>query len=121
MGISKVDFVKVDSPRFYNYSTDECVANVTFNKEKFINFVIENTNRELFDKLIRDKFTSRDGYWNFHSNDPDEWMTNLIHKVDESNVVLEIFLGFFTENNDEAVLYETLENINEYIEYFHDE
>ena len=56
----KVEYLKVDSPKFYNFSTDKLVCVATFNKTKllkvFKNFAKEN--KEQFEQYVKEHYSS---------------------------------------------------------------
>lgn len=122
-GISKMTFKFIDSPKYYNYSTDKLVLDVTFNKAKFQTairkFIAENQNE--FESYIKDAYSSRSGFISFYSNDATEWIESLLKNELNDNVVFEGFLEFILSYdgtyNREEIFYDILENRYEHL-YF---
>lgn len=90
--IVKLKYIKIDSPKYYNYSTDKLVCEASFNKRKFINYFLRNMNNDYFKMDLLDKFTSRPGFISHYSNNIDEWLDNLIEDCNKDNVVFETML-----------------------------
>lgn len=118
-GIEKIGFVKVDSPREYNFTSDNCVCTVTFNKSKFIALVRKHIheNRKDFEQFLQDNYKSYDGFCSFYAHDFDMW--NNVYMTDEfNNVIFEGLLQFICEPlTDDEKVYDVLENWYEMIEY----
>lgn len=87
-----LDFVELDSPRFYNYRTDTIIAKINnkdFKKLKSI-YLIDND----FVSFVNEESKSREGFTSFY---------NGIEEVKkESSMLLEYIFNyiFFTENQD---------------------
>ena len=71
-------FVELESPQYYNHSTDRIFAktNIDDAVAEEIKEYIES-NKAAFDNYISDKFRVRDGFIPFYSDDPDKWMKSL--------------------------------------------
>jgi hypothetical protein len=71
----KIKFDGLHSPREYNFRNDsiDCTVNIK-NKKQIEKFIDDNY--EAWTKYLKDNFTSYDGFWSFHSNNPDsdEWI-----------------------------------------------
>lgn len=65
---------EIYSPKFYNFSTDEIVMDVTFNKTEVLQAVKKE--REIFNQFLKDNYTSYDGFNSFTSNNYDDWLTD---------------------------------------------
>ena len=63
-------FDSMESPRFYNFTTDRIFCTVSETEAKRL---YEAVPEDLFAETARDMFTSRDGFSSFYSPDPDEW------------------------------------------------
>ena len=62
------------SPREYNFKTDRIFINIEKNHAiDFIKYIIKNYKKEL-EKKIKDRFTSRDGFFSFYKNSLDLWI-----------------------------------------------
>lgn len=69
------EFVEIDSPREYNFTTDKLAVNLRAESES-IQFLVHyciNHHRTQFDKYLKCNFTSRDGFWSFWPNNTGEW------------------------------------------------
>lgn len=118
IGIINLDFVKVDSPKYYNYSTDKLVCNIEVNKNKFIT-ELQKYNFEVWEQFLKDNFTSYDGFISFYPNDPNEWTELIEEKFDTDNVIIEALLQFYLEQNEEfrEIKENLFTNIFELLEY----
>lgn len=122
IGIINLDFVKVDSPAFYNFTTDKLVCNIEVNKNKFIT-ELQKYNFEAWEQFLKDNFTSYDGFISFYPNDPNEWTELIEEKFDTDNVIIEALLQFYLEQNEEFreikenLFTEIFENTFELLEY----
>lgn len=72
--VSNIDFVAMHSPKFYNFENDEIVCEINFDKQIVQQYLLSNF--EEFSAYIVDRYTSRDGFISYHSNDPFEWLDN---------------------------------------------
>lgn len=93
---TKFKFVRIESPRQYNFETDKIVVNILKNYQKsIINFVNNKFAVELIE-LVREQTTARDGYRPFYTFDD-------IHKHNMNNLLLEACLEIICDqvNKDE--------------------
>ena len=88
--VSQINFEKISSPKYYNFENDAIHCEITFNKTKVKKYLKDNYNE--FSEYIKSRYTSRDGFISFHSNDPSDWM----HDWDEHKVGS--ILNFICEN-----------------------
>lgn len=70
--VSHIEFEKLVSPKYYNFSDDTIYCEITFNKTKVKQYLKDNY--EKFSEYIKHTYTSCDGFISFHSNDPKDWM-----------------------------------------------
>ena len=73
--VKSIKFEKVVSPREYNFKTDSVDVMIEYYPAKLMKFI--KANREVIEKYVHDKHTSRDGFMSFHSNNLDEWIADL--------------------------------------------
>lgn len=73
---SNVEFVKLVSPKFYNYSTDKIIIKGTFNIPVIIKVI--NNNLENFKNFLKDNYTSYDGFISFIANNSNEFLSELL-------------------------------------------
>ena len=99
----KLEFVKVDSPRFYNYSNDTLVLNAEFDKEvtksKLIKLI--NENKDQFQSYLDENYTPRDGFIPYADNDLNKWIEEYSNKVDSKANILSSFIQAFELDEDE--------------------
>jgi hypothetical protein len=66
-------FNLLTSPREYNFETDRIFIDIEKNHAiDFIKYIIKNYKKELEEK-IKQRFTSRDGFWSHYKNGLDLW------------------------------------------------
>lgn len=123
IGILSLEFIKVDSPKYYNYSTDKLVCNIEVNKNKFLT-ELQKYNFEAWRQFLKNNFTSYDGFISFYPNDPNEWAELITEKFEDDNVIIETLLQFYLEQNEEfedlkenLLYYIISENTFEFLEY----
>jgi len=103
-------FESIESPKEYNFQTDRLFIELPETSAvAFINYILEN-HREELEKLIEQRFTSRDGFWSNYDNtleawgDPSEWDLNQI------GTCFEIFEHLEHEIYDGHDIYESISN-----------
>ncbi len=66
-------FNLLTSPREYNFETDRIFIDIERDHAiDFIKYIIKNYKKEL-QKKIKERFTSRDGFWSHYKNELDLW------------------------------------------------
>ena len=108
IGIINLDFVKVYSPKYYNYSTDKLVCNIEIDKNVFVH-ELRKYDFDNWEQFLKDNFTSYDGFISFYPNDPNEWTELIAEKFDIDNIIIETLLQFYLEQNEE--FYKIKENL----------
>lgn len=108
-----IKFEKIKSPREYNFSSDSCHC-IIAPKTKVIRDYI-HANIEKYDKHLRDRYTSCDGFMSWYSNNYKGWQdyTNDFTDLSGGNGHhLGAILQFICENEgiDEATLYDEVRN-----------
>jgi hypothetical protein len=69
----KAKFNLITSPREYNFETDRIFIDIEKNHAiDFIKYIIKNYKKELEEK-IKQRFTSRSGFWSHYKNGLDLW------------------------------------------------
>ena len=69
----KAKFNLITSPREYNFETDRIFIDIERDHAiDFIKYIIKNFKKELEEK-IKERFTSRSGFWSYYENDLDTW------------------------------------------------
>lgn len=67
IGVLSLEFIKVDSPKYYNYSTDKLVCNIEINKDVFVH-ELRKHNFDNWEQFLKDNFKSYDGFISFYPN-----------------------------------------------------
>lgn len=104
------EFVGIDSPREYNFSTDKLAVNMKAKSESIqllIHYCI-NQHRTQFDKYLKENFSHRDGFWSFWPNNVRDWWKKMGYEDLSASD-----LGFMIINMIEFVLEYTWEDIDE--------
>lgn len=115
--VSSIDFLTLKSPRYYNYSTDEIIAEVKLSDEQFEE--LENTcfvtYENEFKRYLKDNYTSCSGYISFVPSDFEEFKN---YKNKEEDIYLTLLLEFLiSTQRDSLISPYDIDNINEYIVY----
>lgn len=91
--IKSIEFEKIVSPKYYNYSNDSINITVDIyvnNIKKFL-----NENFDAFESYVKSKYTSCSGFTSFYSNDPHVWIKDLkSKKIFENNHQIGAILDF---------------------------
>jgi len=66
----KLEFMELTSPREYNFTTDKISVYITNKELKIISSAL---NSDTLKNIIKKRFTSRDGFMSWYSNDIEEW------------------------------------------------
>lgn len=61
----KITFKDLVSPKYYNYSTDRIFAEIS---DQDILRLYDMTDKDILEKLVQDKFTSRSGFSSYYQN-----------------------------------------------------
>ena len=94
----KATYKCFESPREYNFETDRIFIEIEENHAiDFIKYIIKNYKKELENK-IKDRFTSRSGFWSHYKNGLDLW-TKDYSKWDH-NQIGTCFELFYLEEED---------------------
>tara|TARA_Y100000004_G_scaffold155459_1_gene180056 strand:- start:1333 stop:2016 length:684 start_codon:yes stop_codon:yes gene_type:complete len=103
-------FESMESPREYNFQTDRLFIELPeASAIAFVNYILAN-HKEQLEKLIGQRFTSRDGFWSNYDNtleawgDPSEWDLNQL------GTCFQIFEYLEDEIYDGHSIYESISN-----------
>ena len=109
-----LDFVELESPRFYNYGTDKILAAIS---EENISKMFEEVDKNSLAENIKDNFTSHDGFISFYSNELKNWGSVLTWDEIQLGTLLEVFIfDFFPLSDMYYLMFEELDSIIEYAE-----
>ena len=99
-------FESMHSPREYNFTTDRVF--VTLPVEDFA-IMRAACDAEAFADILREEFTSRDGFSSFYSNDPEDWDKPLAeYDHNEAGAVLLAYMRTHWEDYDDMAVFERL-------------
>ena len=122
IGVLSLEFIKVDSPKYYNYSTDKLVCDIKIDKNVFIH-ELRKHNFDDWEQFLKDNFTPCDGFISFYPDTTMEWDELINEEIEGDNVIIETLLQFYLEQNEEFykikknLFIEIFENTFEFLEY----
>ena len=122
IGVLSLEFIKVDSPKYYNYSTDKLVCNIEIDKGIFVH-ELRKYDFDNWEQFLKDNFTSCDGFISFYPNTTTEWDELINEEIENDNIIIETLLKFYLEQNEEFykikenLFIEISENTFEFLEY----
>ena len=111
----KLEYVGIDSPKEYNFRTDELVVNLVGVSHKFIKDRLIPKLKENQDKIapiITERYSNRDGFYSFMDNSFNGWLQKLrAREYDQRYVMGAIYMLMELENQslDEDCVYWTLD------------
>jgi len=111
--INDIKFIKLDSPKYYNYTNDSITCIINPNKKSILNYI--KNNFELWSKYLKDNYTSYDGFISSYSNNPksNDWNEyNIINGFHQLGSVL----NFIAINEDITEIDLSYSIIDNYIE-----
>ena len=82
-------FESLESPKFYNYTTDRIFIEIAIDELKAI---YDKTDKGELAKLVKSKFTSYDGFSSFYSNDLSDWPSLLDWDHNQIGTLVECYL-----------------------------
>ena len=89
--IKNIKFIRLSSPRFYNFSTDKLVLEVECEWDKLLKYCEET--KDDFNQYLQDNFTSYDGFTSFVPNNYTDFMRDLEDDFERlSQVVIEYYI-----------------------------
>ena len=116
----EMEFMELTSPREYNFSTDQISVYIDTKTLKKISSVL---NSETLKDIIKKRFTSRDGFLSFYSNDIEEWKEKKIQDWDcvELGTLLDAWIieneSFDYWDNLDNCGYEYCQGNGQYVDY----
>lgn len=95
--VHSIKYLKLKSPRFYNYSNDYIECEIAPNMDAIKKYI--NEYKKEWIQYLKDNYTSYDGFISFHSNDykSEEWELNTACKDYHK---LGAILQFIAQNED---------------------
>lgn len=76
-------FSELSSPKYYNFETDRIFCDIEFSE---VERVFGLTNKIQLEKLIKENFTSYDGFHSFYSNELSTWLDTPLKEWDLNQV-----------------------------------
>ena len=92
--LSDLTLDHIDSPRFYNFSTDRLVLNVSVDVQKLSEYALIQ-HLDAFESYLKENYTSCDGFISFVPNNAHEfkhWMEYEYHHDMAIDVLIEFYL-----------------------------
>lgn len=91
--INSMDFVKLSSPRYYNFETDKLVIDVDFNLTKLKAYIKKY--RADFNQYLKDNFTSYDGFISYVANNYNDFMSEYTFEPWNKEKCLNVMLEYY--------------------------
>lgn len=89
--IKNIKFIRLSSPRYYNFETDKLVLEVDCEWDQLLKYCEET--KEDFNQYLQDNFTSYSGFTSFVPNNYTDFMSNLEDDFERlSQVVIEYYI-----------------------------
>jgi len=103
--IKDIEFIKVDSPKYYNYSNDTIDCIITPKKQAILSYIKQNYNN--WCKYLKDNYTSYDGFISHYDNNPnsEDWNLDSLFKKHQLCSVLN-----FIAKNENITEFDLLDN-----------
>ena len=103
------EFVELDSPAFYNFRTDVLIAKIPEKQALEIHDKVMTQHYPQFAKLVKEKFTSCDGFISFYPNDAEIYRN--FDECDENvfKLLIEVYIlkneYSYHDNIEDCILY----------------
>lgn len=85
----ELEFVTLDSPKFYNFSTDRIFAKI---KQKDVQALQARLDLDKMNELVKEKFTSRAGFISHYAADYSEWQNQPALDHNQIGTIIECIL-----------------------------
>lgn len=107
--VTGIEFEKVCSPRYYNFSNDSINCIINYDVKKLKRYL--NGNLKVFKEYIGCEYTSRDGFSSSYSNELECWLDDTSWHDHEVGSLLNFV--YFNENKDAEIDLFYASNISE--------
>jgi len=94
--VKSIKFIKLHSPKFYNYSNDVIECKIDVNVSEVKKYILEN--KDTFEAYLIDNFKSRSGFSSFYEYDLSHWIGLLKSFKKLDHIEIHAFLNFILEN-----------------------
>lgn len=113
----EMEFVEMTSPREYNFTTDKIYVSMKVKDIKEIAKVALDS--EEMKKLVKARFTSRDGFASFYSNDIKEWKEKKVEDWDynELGTLLDAYIEIKEIDDLDETGYEYCSENGQWVDY----
>ena len=98
-----LEYVAIDSPREYNFTTDRLVANIPLEDIQKAREIAENNEAD-FQQYLHDKFTSYDGFCSYYSNNMEEWKELVTEDLDCNEAMTYLAVACLMGNSERELL-----------------
>lgn len=99
---SEIEFVEIDSPKFYNFRTDRIFVEADYNSTsgaKIRRYI--NANKEAFEEWLVAHHKSRDGFASFYPHTFDSWLDDTNYFTEPDHIHLTSILNFILTEIEE--------------------
>lgn len=70
--ITSIQFQSIRNPKYYNFENDSINCEIEFDENLVLDYLLENSIE--FEKYIFERYSSRDGFTSFYSNNSADWL-----------------------------------------------
>lgn len=106
---------EIYSPKYYNFATDEIEFTVTYNKADILKSATKD--KENFNKFLKEKYSSYDGFYSFTSNNFEEWEIDFLENIETAVGAVLSYLFKDEEQNFEEYFFENVPYYDEFYKY----
>ena len=96
--IKSVKFIKLHSPKYYNFSNDVIECKIDVNPKNIKKYI--NNNLEEFKKYLIENHKSRDGFCSFYDYDINFWLERMNNFEQLDHIEVNSILNFICENEE---------------------
>lgn len=82
----RATFESMDSPKYYNFSTDRLYMNIPASVMRHMFKLSKADNHATLARVIKERFTSRDGFMSHYENDISDWLEKPLQHWDHNEL-----------------------------------
>jgi len=94
--VKSIDFIKLHSPKFYNFSNDVIECKIDINVKNVKKYILYNKSE--FAKYLENHFKSCDGFCSFYEYDLNIWIEKMKSFKNLDHIEAHAILNFICEN-----------------------